>query len=136
VAYCPQCAAELTEDASTCLKCGAVLNTEGGWRPVQAKPKAHTTSWIKIAAWLAGIAVGWLLVVFGAWALFENVYVSYLLITGQLVPGEPYTIDDLAPTIAQALTATLIACAILAIGFVVIRIAERYKNKTNEAPGA
>jgi hypothetical protein len=84
----------------------------------------------------AGVAVGWLLVVFGAWGLAEYVYVLYMLITGQVVPGEPYSVDDLAPTTAQAFTSTLIACAILAIGFVVIRIAERYKNKTNEAPGA
>lgn len=57
MAYCPQCAAELPTDAPTCLKCRAVLNADGGWRPLQEKPKAHTTSRIKIAAWLVGTPV-------------------------------------------------------------------------------
>jgi hypothetical protein len=57
LAYCPQCAAELTEDASTCPNCRAVLDADGGWRPLQAKPKARTTSRIKIAAWLVGTPV-------------------------------------------------------------------------------
>ena len=70
----------------------------------------------------------------GGWALAENVYVLYVLLTGQVQPGERYWIDELAPTTSQALVSTLIACVILAIGFFAIRIAERYK--AGKAPGA
>lgn len=89
---------------------------------------------MKVALAYAGVVMGWLLVVVGAWILAENVYVLYILITGQVAPGERYLIDDFAPTPVQALTATLSACAVLAIGFVLIRIAERHK--ANEAPRA
>ena len=77
----------------------------------------------------AGVAVGWLLVVFGTWVFYESAYVLYLLITGQVQPGEPYSIDDLAPTPLQAFVSTLIACVIVAIGFVVARMAGRYKPR-------
>lgn len=97
MAYCPQCAAELTQDASTCLNCGAVLNADGGWRPLQAKPKAHTTTRIKIAAWLVGIPV-LLIALLLAYSEFANWFAARQAaeFCAKAQPGEP-----IAPLLAQ-----------------------------------
>lgn len=84
---------------------------------------------------LAGVVVGWLLVAFGALTLVTTLPMLYLLITGRLVPGEPYW-DDVAPTTMQALTATLIECVVVATGLVVIRMARRYRSKEGRSPAA
>ena len=97
MAYCPQCSAELTKDASTCLKCGAVLDADGGWRPLQAKPKARTTSRIKIAAWLVGVPV-LLIALLLAYSEFGNWFASRQAaeFCAKARPGEP-----IAPLLAQ-----------------------------------
>jgi hypothetical protein len=82
----------------------------------------------------AGLLVGWVLVVLGAIAVGANVPVLYMLASGLVEPGEPYWIDDLAPTMTQALVSTAIACAGLAIGLLVKRVAKRYAS--NPASGA
>ena len=90
MAYCPQCAAELTKDASTCLKCGAVLNADGGWRPLQAKPKARTTGRARIAAWLVGIPA-LLIALLLAYSEFANWFASRQAaeFCAKARPGEP-----------------------------------------------
>lgn len=38
MAYCPNCGAELTQDATECAGCGAVFTSDGQWRPVNTPP--------------------------------------------------------------------------------------------------
>jgi hypothetical protein len=83
-----------------------------------------------------GVFVGWILIVLGALSVAANLPVFYLLITGQVEPGKPYWVDDLAPTTTEALAATAIGCMVLAVGLVIKVFATRYKVQNNEAPGA
>lgn len=77
----------------------------------------------------AGVVLGWFLIVYGALTLAASLPVLYMLITGQVEPGKPYFVDDLAPTTWQALVTSAIGAAAVATGFVVKSFAARYKAR-------
>ena len=67
----------------------------------------------------AGIVLGWLFIIYGAFVLVGSLPVLYLLLTGQAQPGEPIFVDDLAPTVKDAIVSTAIGVTSVAIGFLV-----------------
>ena len=78
----------------------------------------------------AGIVIGWLFIIYGAFMLVGSLPVLYLLLTGQAQPGEPIFVDDLAPTVRDAIVSTAIAGASVVIGFLVkMYIARRFGKK-------
>lgn len=72
------------------------------------------------------IFLGWGLIAWGTLGLGATIPVAYMLFTGQVNPGEPYYVDDLAPTTPQAIKSIAIFFGILFVGFVLKFFAKRW----------
>lgn len=76
----------------------------------------------------AGVVFGWLLIAYGALWLAAVLPVLFMLVTGQVQPGKPYWVDDLAPTTQQAFISTLSACVVVVVGFGVKAFSRKHRG--------
>ena len=77
---------------------------------------------------LGVIAAAWLLIAYGALVSVAGLPHVYLLLTGELKPGEPSFMGEPAPSLAEALYVLGFAVGILALGFVVKRFALKWRQ--------
>jgi hypothetical protein len=72
------------------------------------------------------IFISWALIVWAALGLGPAIAAAYMVFSGRVKPGEPYYLDELAPTHEQAIMLLLIFGVMLAIGFVAKTMAHRW----------
>jgi hypothetical protein len=65
------------------------------------------------------LVVSWVLIVLGTLSCGDTIAAAYMLLSGQVSPGEPYSLSDLTPTVGEALMDVLISAMFLVVGFVV-----------------
>lgn len=71
------------------------------------------------------IIISWVLIAWGTLGLGFSIAMAYMLFSGQVKPGEPYYVDDLAPTYAQAAIQLSVFGGMLVFGFVAKTLARR-----------
>ena len=59
----------------------------------------------------------WIFALIGGSVTVRSIDIAYMLYTGAVLPGEPIFIDEVAPTMIDALKSIGIGVSILAIGF-------------------
>lgn len=74
---------------------------------------------------IAGI-LAWVAVIYGALAAGASAPVLYLLLTGTVRPGEPYFIDELAPSQEEAIGAVLLGIGFVGGGALLRFLARKY----------
>lgn len=110
--YCPNCAADVTADATECMKCGALF-TKTGWQPTAKKlPVPPPSSWVRTVVLLVSFLGGSLLL--GPYGgLFFLAWVwSFFLVSRVFSATEAWR---LAP---QALARAAICTAVYGVGIV------------------
>ncbi len=75
---------------------------------------------------LAGMILGWGLIVIAGFVLIWDFVMLCLLLTGRIAPNEPVFFDDLAPTMGDAVIVVVVESVVVAAGFVLKRFAGRY----------
>lgn len=75
--------------------------------------------------------ISWLVILIGALRFSTSAPVLYMLLAGQVEPGDSYFLDELAPTTTQAFIDFAIDSSIILSGIMAIYLARRHVfNKT------
>ena len=70
-------------------------------------------------------SIGWLFLIYGVLGVSFSLPVLYLLLSGMVLPGEPYYLDELAPTESESLIEVSIYMSVLVTGLFLRRYAKR-----------
>jgi hypothetical protein len=75
------------------------------------------------------VILGWAMLVLGVPALAFSLPFVYMLVTGQVKPGELCCMGEHAPTLEEATTEVIVFAVIVAVGFVLQDVASKVYAK-------
>ena len=74
------------------------------------------------------VIAGWILILLACLLLVFELPMLYLLMTGDVAPGQPAFMGDPAPTKEQSLMMVMVSMGIVVAGFVLKEFAGRYRR--------